>query len=198
MDLIFILEIVGTIAFAVSGAYTAIVKEMDIFGVAVLGMTTAVGGGIIRDLILGITPPMAFQNPIYALLSIIVSLGVFISRKRRIRSSENIILLIMDTIGLGVFTIVGVRASMPFDNIFLSVFVGSLTGVGGGVLRDIFAGNKPSVFIKHFYASASLIGALLMTLLWNLNQNISMFVGAVSVIVLRLLAAHYKWSLPKA
>lgn len=198
MDLIFILEIIGTVAFAVSGAYTAIVKEMDIFGVAVLGMTTAVGGGIIRDLILGVTPPMAFQNPVYALLSIVVSILVFLSRKRRIRNLENTILLIMDTIGLGVFTIVGVRAGMPYDNVFLSVFVGSLTGVGGGVLRDLFAGNRPSIFVKHFYASASLIGALVTTLIWDINANAAMIIGAITVIVLRLLAAHYRWSLPKA
>lgn len=198
MELIFCLEIIGTIAFAISGAYMAIVMEMDIFGVIVMGMTTAVGGGIIRDLILGITPPLAFQNPVYAIISIVVSICIFLFRKRRIRNLENIILLLMDTIGLGVFTIVGVRAGMPFNNMFLSIFVGSLTGVGGGILRDIFAGVKPSIFVKNFYASASITGAVVATLLWNFDMNIAMITGALSVIVLRLLAVHFRWSLPKA
>lgn len=198
MDLIFILEIIGTIAFAISGAYMAIVMDMDILGVVVLGMTTAVGGGIIRDLIIGITPPMAFQNPVYAIVSIVVSICVFLFRKRRIRNLENKALLVMDTIGLGVFTIVGVRAGMPFNNAFLSVFVGTLTGVGGGILRDIFAGTRPSIFVKNFYASASIIGAIVATILWKYDMNIAMITGAITVIVLRLLANHYQWSLPKA
>lgn len=198
MDFIFIFEIIGTIAFAISGASLAISKKMDIFGVAILGMTTAVGGGIIRDLILGITPPMAFRNPVYALLAIVVSIIVFIPRIRELAAREQTLLLIMDTIGLGVFTVVGVRAGMPHGNIFLSVFVGTLTGVGGGVLRDVFVGYAPYIFVKHFYATASLIGALATALLWGVGETAAMIVGAAIVVVLRLLAARFRWSLPKA
>lgn len=199
MTAIFIFELIGTVAFAVSGACVAIAKKMDILGVAVLGMTTAVGGGIIRDLILGITPPTAFQEPVYALLAVAVSLVVFIPKIRSLVSGQNnIVLLMMDSVGLAVFTVVGVRAGIPYENSFLAVFVGTLTGVGGGVLRDLFAGDRPYVFIKHFYACASLIGAVVTVLLWRFGEEISMLCGAVVVLVLRLLAARYRWSLPKA
>jgi len=195
----FIVEIIGTIAFAISGAYTAIKNKMDIFGVVILGMTTAVGGGIIRDVILGVVPPMAFQKPVYALISIGVSIFVFIPRFRKYFMNENNrIILIMDTLGLAAFTAAGVKSGMKFENGFLSVFVGTLTGVGGGVLRDLFADNEPYIFVKHFYACASLIGALFMVLLWPVGEDISLTVGAAIIITLRLLAAKYRWSLPKA
>lgn len=198
MQAVFVLEIIGTIAFAVSGALVAIEKKMDIFGVAILGMTTAVMGGIIRDLILDVTPPMAFREPVYALLAIGVSIIVFIPVVRRnLRRLENI-LMIMDAIGLAVFTVIGVKAGQAFDNLFLSVFVGTLTGVGGGVLRDLFAGNRPYIFVKHFYACASILGALTTALLWDVNNVLAMILGAVLIFILRILAARYKWSLPRA
>ena len=199
MTVLFILEIIGTVAFAVSGAIVAIEKEMDIFGVVILGTTTAVGGGIIRDLILGVTPPAAFRDPVYALLAIEVSLIVFFPKINRLfRRKNNIPLLIMDSLGLGVFTVVGVRAGMTSDNLFLAVFVGVLTGVGGGVMRDLFAGNRPYIFIKHFYACASLIGATLTVALWTVDKDIAMVAGATLIILLRFLAARFRWSLPRA
>ena len=199
MTVLLILEIIGTVAFAVSGAIVAIEKEMDIFGVVILGTTTAVGGGIIRDLILGVTPPAAFRDPVYALLAIEVSLIVFFPKINRLfRRKNNIPLLIMDSLGLGVFTVVGVRAGMTSDNLFLAVFVGVLTGVGGGVVRDLFAGNRPYIFIKHFYACASLIGATLTVALWTVDKDIAMVAGATLIILLRFLAARFRWSLPRA
>ncbi|MDD6878995.1 MAG: TRIC cation channel family protein [bacterium] len=199
MKVWFILEMIGTIAFAISGAGVAIEKKMDIFGVAILGTTTAVGGGIIRDILLGVIPPVAFREPVYAIVAITVSLIVFIPKIRKILDKRNSLpIIIMDSVGLAVFTVIGVRAGMECGNIFLSVFVGVLTGVGGGVLRDLFAGNKPHIFIKHFYACASLIGALAAALLWGFGENISMIVGASLTVLLRLLAAKFRWSLPKA
>jgi len=196
--MLFIFEMVGTIAFAVSGALVAVKKRMDLLGVVVLGMTTAVGGGIVRDLILGVTPPMAFREPVYALTSILVSLLIFLPGVRRRISSDNSLLLLMDALGLGVFTAVGVQAGMAEGRFFLAVFVGTLTGVGGGVMRDIFAGEQPAIFVRHFYACASIIGAVVCTLLWPAGQVIAMLAGSGVTLVLRLLAARYKWSLPKA
>ena len=194
-----VFEIIGTVAFAISGAAVAIEKEMDILGIAIMGMTTAVGGGIIRDLILGITPPTAFRNPLYALIAIGISLLMFIPSLRKNANINSHPLLLMDAIGLGVFTVTGVRAGMTTSGgIFLSVFVGVLTGVGGGVLRDMFAGNKPAIFVKHFYASASILGALVCVLCWPLGESLSMILGAATVIVLRYLAVRYSWNLPKA
>ena len=199
MTVLLALELVGTVAFAISGACVAIEKKMDVFGVVILGMTTAVGGGIIRDLILGITPPMAFQSPIYAIVSIIVSIIVFFPKIRGIvEKQNNFFLMFMDAIGLAAFTVVGVQAGMALHNIFLSVVVGVLTGVGGGVLRDLFAGNSPYIFSKRFYGCASLIGALISAFCWPLGETVSMLLGGVPIVILRVLAAKYRWNLPRA
>ena len=204
--MILTLEIIGTIAFAISGALVAVQKKMDVLGVLILGMTTAVGGGIIRDLLLGVTPPAAFQNPIYVIIADVTALIIFLPFTRKLlkkheKAYDNV-LFYMDSVGLGMFTVVGVRASMalyPSDQLLLAIFVGSLTGVGGGVLRDIFAGKTPDIFVKHFYATASILGALLTTLIWNfVPQNVALAVGTVTVILLRLLARHFHWNLPKA
>lgn len=194
-----VFEIIGTLAFAISGACVGIEYKMDIFGVAMLGMTTAVGGGVFRDLILGVTPPVAFGKPLYALLSIAVSLVVFLPKVRVLFKDLNRpFYIVIDSLGLAAFTVVGVRAGMKFDNAFLSVFVGVLTGVGGGVLRDIFAGKQPDIFRKRFYACASIIGAFITVALWKTGLLISMTSGAAVVFILRLLAAKYKWNLPRA
>ena len=205
MTLFVAFEILGTIAFAVSGAVVAISKKMDIFGVAILGMTTAVGGGILRDLILGITPPAAFQSPGYALTSIAVSMLVFLPPVRRLLHwNEKLYataLLLFDAIGLGIFTVIGVQTAYIATgelNAFLAIFVGVVTGCGGGVMRDVFAGSPPYIFGKHFYATASLLGAVACLLLWNIGQMPAMLIGAAVTLTLRLLAAHYRWSLPKA
>ena len=140
MSIFVAFEILGTIAFAISGAVVAISKKMDIFGVAILGMTTAVGGGILRDLILGITPPAAFQSPGYALTAIAVSLLVFLPPVRRLlhwnEKLYETALLLFDAIGLGIFTVIGVQTAYIARgelNVFLAIFVGVVTGCGGGV-----------------------------------------------------------------
>ena len=201
-----IIEILGTIAFSVSGAMTALEKKMDIFGVAILGLTTAVGGGVIRDLILGRTPPYTFENPLYAIIAIVVSVIVFFPSIRKLLFKKPLIfdkvLLFMDSIGLGVFTVIGIKAAELVSNnfnIFLLLFVGMITGIGGGVLRDVLAGNTPYIFVKHFYATASFIGALCSIITWSiLGETLSMIIGIAVIVVLRLLAAHFRWSLPKS
>ena len=205
MQILFALEIIGTIAFAISGAVVGIQKKMDIFGVCILGLTASVGGGILRDLILNITPPAAFQNPAFAVTAILVSILIFIPAVRNAfehRKVYEALILIMDSIGLGLFTVVGVQvatAAMPERNLFLITFVGVLTGVGGGLLRDVFAGNTPYIFIKHFYACASIIGAWTCALLWPLTGSAAaMIAGAAVTVILRLLAARFRWSLPRA
>lgn len=201
---VFILEIIGTIAFAVSGAMTALKKNMDIFGVAILGLTTAVGGGVVRDIILGITPPTMFTKPVYAAVAGLVSIIVFIPVIRRVLTRNHrlydLIMLTMDSLGLGIFTVMGISTAYSVSstfNLFLLVFVGVITGVGGGLMRDIMAGNTPYIFVKHIYACASIAGALVCALLWQPSgAAMAMFAGAVVVIIIRFLAAHFKWSLP--
>lgn len=197
MEFVLILEVIGTVAFAISGALTAVRKKLDIFGVVMLGFTTALGGGIIRDVLLGIIPPMAFKNPFYALLAVAVAATMFFPVVRKYAMKAEKYLLIMDTIGLAVFTVIGVRAGMIYDSVFLAVFVGMLTGVGGGVLRDLFVNEKPYIFVKHFYACASICGALVAALCWPLGEIPAMAIGAAIVFVLRILAARFHWSLPK-
>ena len=202
---VFILEMIGTIAFAISGAMVALKKNMDIFGVAILGIMTAVGGGALRDIVLGITPPTMFEKPVYALVATLVSVVVFIPAIRRVLTRNHrvydLIMRVMDALGLGIFTVMGIdRAhSVGEYNLFLLVFVGVITGVGGGLMRDIMAGNTPYIFVKHIYACASIAGALVCALLWDaLGAVTAMFTGATLVVVIRLLAAHFKWSLPHA
>ena len=176
----------------------AIGKKMDIFGVIMLGVTTAVGGGVIRDVILDTTPPLVFQNPVYALTGAVVSLLVFLPFIRRKINVDGLILQVMDSIGLAIFVVVGIRYSISFENRFLSVFVGVLTGVGGGVMRDIFAGDRPMIFVRHFYACAAILGALLCIFLWEIDENLAMISGAALIFVIRILAARFRWHLPKA
>ena len=200
------MEIAGTIAFAISGAVTGLKKNMDIFGISILGLTTAVGGGIIRDLLVGITPPITFRDPIYALTAIATSIIVFLPSVRRVVLSNgklsSRLLLLTDSLGLAVFTVSGVQVAFSVSqsyDVFLLVFLGTVTGVGGGVMRDIMAGNTPYIFIKHIYACAAILGALLCALLWRtVGSGYAMLIGLCAIFILRLLSAHFRWSLPKA
>ena len=203
--MVFFLELIGTVAFAISGAVVGIQKKMDIFGVAILAMTTAVGGGIIRDVILNITPPAAFRNPVFTLSSIVIGIIVFVIYRHHFEMQKHavydVLLRIMDAIGLSLFTVIGVETAyihVADANAYLAIFVGVLTGVGGGILRDVLAGNTPYVFVKHFYACASLIGAVVCAVCWSwLGSLPSMLIGAGLNMVLRNMAVHYRWSLPK-
>lgn len=203
---ILVIELAGTMAFAASGAMTGMKKNMDIFGICILALTTAVGGGVVRDLILGNTPPNTFRNPIYATVAIITALVLFLPRVRRFLMRDqrlyDLAMLVLDTAGLGIFTVVGMRiayATTPSPTLFLLVFVGVITGVGGGVIRDMMAGDTPYIFVKHIYACASLAGALVCAALWNpVGELAAMAVGMTVVMVIRLLSAHYHWNLPKA
>ena len=199
-------ELLGTAAFAVSGALTAVNKKMDVLGVMILGLTTATGGGIIRDIVLCYTPPAAFRNPIYSLVALLTSLIIFLPPVRRSigrhETAFNNVLEVVDAIGLGVFTVIGIQAAHAETNahgVYLYLFVGVVTGVGGGVLRDIFAGEKPSIFVEHIYATASILGAAVCVILWEpAGRAAAMLAGLAVVVVLRVLAAFNKWNLPKA
>lgn len=205
--IIFIFEIIGTIAFAFSGAMLAIRKNMDIFGVNVLGVTTAVGGGCIRDLILGINPPKMFQNFSYVGVAILTSTLVFLIlyiKQDLLTFPFSVkyeqLINILDAIGLGVFTCIGIRTAQHSyaSNTFLLLFVGLITGIGGGMLRDIMAGMTPFVFIKRVYAIAALAGAIVYLLLYPIMSDaIAVLISSIVTVTIRLLAAHYRWNLPR-
>ena len=204
-NITFILEIIGTVAFALSGVTVALQKKMDLLGIIILGLSPAIGGGIIRDLVLGIHPPKAFQNPVYATVAIVSILIFclpavlrFFAKNRRL---YDILMLLSDAIGLGVFTAVGVAAAYHISeeySMFLYIFVGVVTGIGGGILRDTMASVSPYVFVKHFYGTASIIGAVCCVFTWrHFGESVAIMFCTVVVIVLRILAAKFRWSLPK-
>ena len=207
---IWVVNIIGTVAFAASGALTGLKKGMDLFGVCILGLVTAVGGGVIRDVILGLTPPMAFQDPTSALVALAVSAVFFLRRMRDVLVGSSVtipvengrLLLGMDALGLGAFTVMGVQLAyetVEDPTLFLLVFVAVVTGVGGGVLRDQLAGDTPYIFVKHVYASASLAGALLCAGLWlRLGSVAAMLLGMLAVVLIRGLAIRFRWNLPRA
>ena len=204
MNLQLVLELIGTIAFSLSGAVTACKKQMDLLGIVILGVCAALGGGVLRDIMLGITPPTMFQNPIYAAVAAAASVVVFIPQVQKLLAGNrvyDVIMLIMDSIGLGVFTVVGIQTALAHNesyNSFLLVVVGVITGVGGGVIRDVLAGERPYIFVKHFYACASIIGALACVFLRNtVGITTASFIGATLVMGLRIAAAAFRWKLPK-
>lgn len=204
-----IADMTGCVAFALSGAMVAMRCQLDLFGIVVLGVTTALGGGLIRDLIIGHIPPMMFQNPTYAAVAISTSVGIFllaaIARRHYHRWEPYIDKLanICDAIGLGAFTVVGMEAGINAgygENGFLLVFLSLLTGVGGGLLRDLFVQRMPGILHKHVYAVAVLLGALVYLGLYRLqvSQVIATPVTMLLVFTVRMLATHYRWNLPHA
>ncbi|MBQ0067892.1 MAG: trimeric intracellular cation channel family protein [Phascolarctobacterium sp.] len=201
----FIFDIIGTVAFALSGAFVALKKEMDVFGVVILALTTAVGGGMVRDIILGLTPPMALVNPVYSFVAMGTGALTFVYTKLEFqiglhKTIADWMLNFTDAVGLGSFTVTGIAIAQNVSegNWFLCLFVGVVTGIGGGILRDLFAGDIPFVFVKFFYASASLIGGIVCIAVWNwFVEWQCMLAGAVVTVALRVCAMCYHWKLPK-
>ena len=207
--ILMVLEILGTIAFAISGAYVAIKARLDIFGVVIIGCITCVGGGITRDVIIGSTPPRIFDKLHLVLIAAVVSIIYFIIAAIYHRKFEEInqrveqINNIFDAIGLGAFTVLGTEIAFIEGlqgNIGLSLLLGVLTGVGGGVFRDILTATTPFIFKKHVYAIASIAGAVLYYVLryYTNDTTIASIVSLFVVILIRLLATYFHWELPKA
>ena len=204
-DVMFVLELIGAAAFAVSGAMVAIEKKADRFGVLFLAVTTALGGGVIRDVLIGRIPPVMFVSYWYLLISVVAALAVFIdaylrSEKYKLHLDKlDAVNNVFDAIGLAVFTVSGMNAAMPVsDNVILVLFVGMCTGVGGGMLRDVMTNTMPKVLRKRVYAVASLIGGGLYYVMHvlDINQLLSVGCGMLVIFALRLFATIYKWNLP--
>ena len=187
------LELVGTAAFAASGAQMGVRRNMDILGVLVLALTTALGGGVLRDVILGIHPPRMFENGVYAAVALAVGLALFFAVRWRVRHPRRM--------GLGIFTVVGVNTAISVNmggNAMLLVFVGVCTGVGGGLLRDVLAQETPAIFIKQIYACASCAGALLYVFAHGLlPEPLLALLATALVLLVRLLSLRYDWNLPR-
>jgi uncharacterized membrane protein YeiH len=199
MNFLYILDLIGTAAFAASGAWAGVRRDMDLFGVLVLGMVTATGGGTLRDMLLGDFPPFCLKNETYLFISIAVSLAVFFQH-RRLGFLQHP-LLYFDAIGLGTFVVIGTGKGLEYQMGFIgAVCMGIITATAGGVVRDVLSNQVPLILRKEVYASACLAGGALMFLLHHtpMPPVLVATVAALTVITLRLLAIRHNWSLPRA
>ncbi len=193
------LDLIGTFVFALSGAFRAIKYELDLLGVLVLASVTGVAGGVIRDVILGATPPSAMTSPEYIIICLFAGLLVFYAAPKIATKWTSV--RIADAIGLGVFTAIGANKAALHDATALTiVFMGVLTACGGGVVRDLFVKEIPSVLKNDFYASAAIFGGLFFIALGFLDISESLrLAGTIGLTsTLRLLAMKYQFSLPKS
>jgi uncharacterized membrane protein YeiH len=194
------LDLFGTMAFAVTGAFKAIEHKSDVVGIIFLASVTGVAGGIMRDLVFGRIPPLAVVNPLYLVITTLTGVAIFFLF-RAVKKHWNMFLK-FDAIGLGVFTIIGatIAYNLAGLNFLAMAFAGLITAVGGGILRDVFVNEVPIVFVKELYASASFAGVVMIFAL--LAAGVDLFVAAIASIAavtsLRLLAMKYNWNLPRA
>lgn len=196
MSLIILLDYLGTFAFAISGIRMAAAKRFDWFGAYVVGLVTAVGGGTIRDLLLGLTP-FWMEQPSYLIVTGLALLCVIICGKHLIKM--NTTMFLFDAIGLGLFTVVGFEKSIAADFPFwVSVIMGTITGAAGGIMRDTLINEVPLIFRKDIYAMACIIGGVIFFICqqFGLTTATIEIVSASSVIVIRVLAVRYHISLP--
>lgn len=206
VDIFDLMEMIGVISFAISGAMVGIRKELDVFGVLILGIVTAVGGGVLRDVIIGVTPPVMFRNPSYTVVAAVTAALFSASRIRkhlyRRHHLFDLALFVTDTIGMAIFVVNGIQGAMntlDWYNPFLLGFVGVTTGAGGGILRDMMVGTIPRVLRKQIYFTAAMAGAVCyICLMPYLPESWNMILAVTVICVIRGLAFHYQWNLPQA
>lgn len=207
-EIINVMEILGSIAFALSGSLVAISSGLDIFGVVFLACITTFGGGIIRDILLGITPPAIFSNFAIFLLTIVVAILTFVVayvfRKKfnSFKTKVEVINNVFDAIGLAAFVVSGSEIACLngfLNNGFVVIFSGMITGVGGGIFRDVLIDTTPYVFKKHVYAMAAVIGSATYFILRTYARGIQLasLLSMLLVFIIRMMATKYRWSLPK-
>jgi uncharacterized membrane protein YeiH len=199
--LIQILDLFGTMAFAVTGAFRAIEHGSDIVGIIILATITGVAGGVLRDIVFGMVPPLALTNPLYLIITVSTAVVLFFLY-RMLKKHWNLFLK-FDAIGLGVFTVIGATFAYNLAGLnFLAIaFSGLITAIGGGILRDVFVNEIPIVFVKELYASASFAGVVTffgLLLITDLNVSVAALSSIAAATGLRLLAVRYDWNLPRA
>ena len=197
MSIFSLLDFIGTAAFALSGALTAINKRLDPFGVFIIAFVTAVGGGTLRDMMIGKTPVGWMLDLRYVYVIVIGYILAIIFRKKldRLRTS----LFLFDTIGLGVFTLIGLERGIVFGlHPLICIALGTMTACFGGVIRDILCNEIPVIFRREIYATVCMFGGVVFFALkeMNLNQDVLYVITSSVMIIFRLLAVKYKWYLP--
>lgn len=196
MELIYILDLMGCFVFAISGVLTAIDKKFDLVGSTIIGFVTALGGGTLRDVLIGKTPVGWMVDNSY-LLVIFLSVPIcYLFRDTILKLRKSVFLF--DTIGIGLFTILGLQKTLSLElSMTVAVLMGIVSAVFGGIIRDVLCNEVPLIFRREIYATACLVGALIYLLLshFQFNNSVSSFAAILVVILIRYLAVRNKWSL---
>jgi uncharacterized membrane protein YeiH len=197
-EIIYALDLLGTVAFAASGALAGVRRSMDLLGVIVLGIVTATGGGVVRDLLLNDTPPFCFKNELYLYLALAASIVVFLTPRsfERMRRA----MLLLDALGLGTFLVIGTSKALTYHLGFMgAVIMGVMTATCGGLIRDILSNEIPLILQREIYASACVAGGALFYLLnqAEVPSALNLTISALAVIAIRCTALLKGWQLPR-
>lgn len=196
--LLFTVDMAGTILFGIEGATAAVAGQLDAFGVMVLSFATALGGGVIRDLLLGAAPPASLRDWRYPVAAFSGGAAVLVLRSF-VETIPPVAIVVLDAAGLGLFAIAGTRKALDYDmHPFIAMLLGVITGVGGGTIRDILLARVPAVLRVEIYATAALVGAAVMVLCLKLRLSpvVAAFVGGTVCFALRLVSVWRHWNLP--
>ncbi|MCL7754955.1 trimeric intracellular cation channel family protein [Polaribacter sp. Z022] len=198
MELIYVLDILGTFAFAISGALVASDKKLDLFGVIIIAFVTAVGGGMLRDVLIDAHPInwIGDLNYLYTILAAVIITFLFKSKIAPLSKT----MFLFDTIGLGVFTLLGLQKGLSFNlHPIIALIMGMISAVFGGVLRDVLTNKVPLIFEKEIYASACLAGGITYLILnyFNVKENVIFIIAASVIVLIRVIAVKYHLQLPK-
>lgn len=199
MNVLYFFDLFGTFAFAISGALLGVKKDMDIYGMFVLAVAVGVGGGTLRDMMLGRTPPFVLSDINYMIIIATATLLVFFLNSVMEKSLPMKTLNVADALGLGVFTSIGASVAVSHNVEWYGViFFGVMTATVGGMIRDTLAGEVPFVLKKEVYASASIIGGMVFVVIHKLgfNLNLNILITSIVVTLIRILAIYKDWHLP--
>jgi uncharacterized membrane protein YeiH len=197
--LLLVVDLAGTFLFGMEGALTAIRHDLDFFGVLVLAFTTALVGGVIRDLLIGAVPPASLRDSRYAATAFAAGAAVFVFHHFVVKIPSPVIIG-LDAAGLGLFAVAGTEKALEFGiGPFIAVLLGTITGVGGGTVRDMFLAQVPSILRSDIYATAALAGAVVLVAARKAGTSpaAAAFLGGGVCFVLRLVAVWQHWNLPK-
>lgn len=197
-DMLYFLDLLGTVAFAASGALTGVRKQMDILGVVMLGIVTATGGGVLRDVLMNDLPPFCIKNELYLYLAIAASLLVFVTPQRFERHKN--LLLMLDALGLGTFAVIGTTKALDFHLGFIgAVIMGVMTATCGGLVRDVLCNEIPLILQREIYASACIMGCTILIICSRagMPRNIALTMSAIIIVAIRAAAIIRGWQLPR-
>jgi uncharacterized membrane protein YeiH len=192
-----LLDLIGTLAFAISGALVSIDKKMDLFGVFIITFVTALGGGTLRDVMIGRTPVGWMLNIDY--IYVIITGFILTLLFKQLIEKFKIYLFIFDTIGLGVFTLIGLEKGINIGlHPIICIALGTMTACFGGVIRDILCAEIPVIFKKEIYATICILGGIVFFILrkFNLNSDVLYLTTSLVIISVRVMAVKFKWYLP--